>query len=192
MGPSLSPAVRRTNSYLRDSFGPHILGLALGGLNLGLLAAGTGALLDLLVGSGRYVVVLCVAAVYLVAEGAGVELWRPRATRQVPRNFARTIYHRTTAFLWGVDLGFGWSTKQPTSGFLVTFAGLAMLPAVWAVAGGVMFGMVRGTTILLGLGSETVAEVERRYDAVRKRKGLARMGAVGSIGVVLVAMALLV
>jgi hypothetical protein len=191
VGPSLSPAVRRTKSYLLDSFGPHIVGLAIGGLSLGLLAAGFGALLDLVMGGARYAVVLSIAGVYLIGESAGLEIWRPRATRQVPRNFARTIYHRTTAFLWGLDLGFGWSTKQPTSGFLVTFAGMAMLPADWALGGGVLFGLIRGTTILIGLGGKTVGEVEHRYDAVRAQKGLAQLGSIGSIAGVALAMALL-
>ena len=59
---------------------------------------------------------------------------------------------------------------------------VAMLPSDWALAGGVLFGLIRGTTILIiGLGGKTVGEVEHRYDAVRSQKGLAQLGSTAGV-----------
>jgi hypothetical protein len=188
VGPSLSPAVRRVPSYLRDSFAPHIAGQLLGGLLVGLVAAGLGELARTLLGSSRFLFILVVVGAYLVADLCGIALWRPSARRQVPRNFGRTIYHRMTAFLWGVDLGFGWSTKQPSTAFLTAFAGLLALSPYGAITGGIIFAMVRGLTVLIALGAPSRDEIERRYDAIRKREAVARAGSIASAAAVAAAL----
>jgi hypothetical protein len=121
--------------------------------------------------------------VYAMAEAFGLPLWRPQAQRQVPEAFRRTRYVRTTAFLWGLDLGVGWTTKQATAALLMLTLGMCAVAPETAILGGVVFGLTRGSTILLALGAKTRQEVESRFDAVRHRVGVARIGTVVSAAV---------
>lgn len=168
MGPSLSPAVRRMPSFARDSLLPHLVGGATGGLAAGCLAAGIAAVIGLLMPEDLLRVVIAASVLfYGLAALVGREPWRPRVERQVPEGFRRTPYHRTTAFLWGVDLGFGWSTRQPSSAYFVAFLATLVVAPTVAVFAGLAFGITRALTILPAARGSTLEEVEARYDAVR-------------------------
>ena len=169
MGPSLSPAVSGARHFVRERFIPHVIGGMIGGLIAGLIAAGAAGLVNLLPAQD-IVVPVAVAAILVCTLGETLPtslLW-PSTTRQVYRNLQRTTYPRTTAFVWGVDLGFGWSTRQATSALLATTIAAVAVGPETALLAGLLFGMVRSLTLLLGLQAQHVQDVERRFDWMRK------------------------
>lgn len=177
MGPSLSPAVCRMPSFYRDSLTPHVTGGLIGGFATGLLGAGLAALVDAAMTSRSLLAAAGVAVLLLGASEVGPwRLWRPNAERQVPRDFQRTKYHRTTAFLWGADLGFGWSTKQPTAAFIVAFLSSVAVGPTMAVISGLLFGAARASTVVLARGATTMADVERRFNWMLRHAAVAHWG----------------
>jgi hypothetical protein len=173
-------------SWTRDTLGPHLAGQLLGGAALGLALAAGGSLLHSVapVGAVTALVAVTVAA-YAAAELAGRSLWRPDTGRQVPDGFRKTPYHRTMAFLWGLDLGFGWSTRQPSSGVLTACLGALMLAADAALLVGIAFALSRGLTLLVGWRATDIRDAERRFDAFRARPRVARFGSAASGALVL-------
>jgi hypothetical protein len=177
VGPSLSAAVSGAPSFWRDSFVPHVAGQLVGGLIVGLAMAAMAALLALLFPSGALAVVGAVLiALYVLAETTGLRIWRPTTSRQVSSGFRRTRYYRTTAFLWGVELGTGWSTIQPTSAFLTMSVAAVVSGPLLAIAAGVVFGAARGLTLLRAVGAKDREQVERRFGAVVRHPRLASFG----------------
>jgi len=69
----------------------------------------------------------------------------------------------------------------------LAFIGLMALPGPDALGGGILFACTRGATISLGLGADSLATVEARYDAIRGRKRGARAGTLVAGSAVLVA-----
>jgi len=179
--------VSRTNSFIRDSLLPHVAGGALGGLVLGTALAATAAVAQALVPAqvlAQAVTGLVLA--YAIGEFAGRPFPRWSASRQVPRDFQRTRYHRTTALLWGADLGFGWSTKQPTSALLMTGSAALVAGAEVALLTGAVFGVVRALTLVLVVGGTDRDSIERRFEWMLRHPRGARVGT-GVAGASLVA-----
>ncbi|MBA2717268.1 MAG: hypothetical protein H0U51_09505 [Propionibacteriales bacterium] len=167
----------RAQHFFRDSLLPHLAGGVFGGLLAGVAAAGVAGLAELLLPAD---VVLAIAAVlvasFTVSETLGMRLWRPSARRQVSRDFQRTRYHRTTAFIWGADLGFGWSTKQPTSALLTATVVAASVGPELALTTGALFGVTRALTLVLAVGTSSRSSVEARFDWLRRHRHVPRVG----------------
>ncbi|HWT91515.1 MAG TPA: hypothetical protein VN238_00825 [Solirubrobacteraceae bacterium] len=156
---------------------PHLAGGLLGGLAVGVLAAGVAALAGLLLPRDALLAGAALAvAVYSCGELISRQPWRWSAQRQVQRDFQRTHYHRTTAFLWGADLGFGWSTRQPTSALLVVLLAAVAGGPDLALVAGVVFGVARAATLMLAAGTADRERVEARFDWLLRHPTVARYG----------------
>lgn len=176
MGGALSPVVHRSTPYARRILIPYVTGSLLGGLLLGLLLAVLSAGLGLVLPAA--VIQLLVGVLitgYAVGEIAG-GLPRPQLRRQVPQNFLRTKYLSTTSFLFGLDLGNGMTTQQPTSALLIlALASVALGPGV-ALAVGVGFGAVRGATLAAGWRLDSVERLPARFGPLNRRRRWAHVG----------------
>lgn len=180
MAPRLSLSVRRAQLYAI-----HIAGQAIGAGTVAVAVAGAGAVArDALGPTVVAAVVCCLVVAYGVGDTLRIPLPRPQPRRQVPERFSRTPYRRTTAFLWGLDLGAGWTTRQPTAALLIVTLG--MLAFAWPVPliVGLAFGVTRGLTVLVGAGASSARVVEERLSVVVAHSVLPRIGAPLSSGLV--------
>jgi hypothetical protein len=157
-------------------------GAALGGA-IALLGLGLQALVP------ESTLVVATACVVLVYGASGVvaasRLPYPSCSRQVPEGFIRTPYLRTTSFLWGADLGAGWTTHQASPALWTLCIAMLAIPAPAAIATGVCFAVVRGLTVLIGVRASSVEAAERRFDKIaRSRRVLTSMGGVQTLALV--------
>jgi hypothetical protein len=135
--------------------GAHVLGGILGGLLVGLVAGAAGRGLILLVspfpGARRIVLgavlagSLLVFAVDLCRRGGGFGLHR-----QTPRSWRILLPDAWAAFLYGADLGLGWSTRLYFASYFVAIgAAFLLAEPLGGVMVGALFGGARAATAVL-------------------------------------------
>ncbi len=151
----------------------HILGSALGGLALGLLAGGLGRVAEAIV--GRWPLVVLVALVALA--GAAVDssiasargpAWIPSKVpswhRQVNEHWIGTYRGWVYGAGFGVQLGFGFATIV-TSAVVFLVVPVAMLTS--SVTGGAIigsaFGLFRGASVLAMAGADDPSALKDRF-----------------------------
>lgn len=148
-----------------------VAGGIVGGLSLGILAAGAAALLGLAgLSSGALVGAGAVAALVFAAVDfgiGGIEL--PIFKRQVNDAWLRRYRSWVYGAGFGWQIGFGVATYIMTAGIFLTIA-LAVLTTspLQAVAIGLTFGLVRGSAVYVGRSATTPAalgQIHERLDA---------------------------
>lgn len=164
----------------------HIAGGAIGGAITGLLAAALGLALETLEGHALFGLTLAgsLVSIALVAAASDLHLLRRRRfgfKRQTPRSWRYLFPARWAAFLNGVDLGLGWSTRVYFVSYgLVVAAAVGLHDARVGVLIGVVFGMSRALFVvvverLLGFGPARVEALAAKERVVR-RLDLAAVG----------------
>ncbi|CAN5779568.1 hypothetical protein BH10ACT1_BH10ACT1_09400 [soil metagenome] len=159
-----------------------VLGGALGGLSLGLIAAAGAAGLaavdpstSVLLGAGA----LIAAVTASIDLGLfGVEL--PIFKRQVNDAWLRQYRSWAYGAGFGWQIGFGVATYIMTAGVFLTIA-LAVLSAspLLAVVIGVTFGLVRGSAVFIGRSATTPAALGRVHERLDAAGPAARTAAAG-------------
>jgi hypothetical protein len=167
-----------------------LLGAVIGGATLGVLAAalsaGVAAVDISATASLALLGVLALAAAAFDARSFGLTL--PGHGRQVNESWL-TRYRS-----WVYGVGFGWQIGVGLATYIVTAAVYltvvaAALTASWPVAFAicVVFGLVRGLAIFIGVRLDTQArlvEFHRRFEAAREPSRRITIGAVVAVGVV--------
>jgi hypothetical protein len=185
VGPALSPAVHGTQRFFRSVLVLHTGGQVIGGLALGLIAGVLGIAVHASGAPGLLSVGLAISA-YSVSDLLSWRIWHPSSTWQVPEHFRRTPHVRAMAFLWGLELGFGWLTKTRAA-FVVGFLGMVISSAAVALIAGATFGLARGMTVLVGVGTQDFDQVLDRFSAVQN--AVRRLAAVtAALGMALAAL----
>ena len=158
-----------------------LVGGVVGGLSLGILAAGGAALVSLadLSDQVRWGIAAVVAAATASIDlgVAGIEL--PIFKRQVNDAWLRRYRGWVYGAGFGWQIGFGVATYIMTAGVFLTI-GLAVLGAspLAAIAIGATFGLVRGSAVYIGRSATTPAalgEVHARLDALGPTARLAAL-----------------
>jgi len=159
-----------------------VVGGVLGGLSLGVLAAGGAvglAAFDLPMGTrlGLAAAVAVVTAAIDLGVG-GVDL--PIFKRQVNDAWLRRYRSWAYGAGFGWQIGFGVATYIMTAGVFLTIA-LAVLTAdpVQAVAIGLTFGLVRGSAVFVGRPATTPAALGRVHERLEAANPTARAAAAG-------------
>lgn len=148
-----------------------VLGAIVGGLSLGVLAAGAAAGLAALelattsrVGIAAALAMAC-ASIDLGIFGIDLPLFKRQVNDAWLRRYRSWVYG--SGFGW--QIGFGVATYIMTAGVLLTIA-LAVLTAspVQAVAIGLTFGLIRGSAVFIGRSATSPAalgDIHQRLDA---------------------------
>jgi hypothetical protein len=148
-----------------------LVGGIVGGLSIGLVAAGVGSLLGLAhlsigarIGIGA-VAALATASIDLGLAGIPLPIFKRQVNDAWLRRYRSWVYG--AGFGW--QIGFGVATYIMTAGIFLMIA-LAVLTTspLQAIAIGVLFGVVRGSAVFLGRSATTPAalgQVHARLDA---------------------------
>lgn len=148
-----------------------LLGGVLGGLSIGTLAAGTGAMLGLadLPSSTRLGIGAVAALVTASIDFGLLGIQLPIFKRQVDDAWLRQYRSWVYGAGFGWQIGFGVATYIMTAGvFLVIALAVLTTSPLEAITIGVTFGFVRGSAVYLGRGATTPAAlglVHERLDA---------------------------
>jgi hypothetical protein len=157
-----------------------VVGGILGGLSLGVIAAGGAALVDVTGASDAtrwgIAAIVAVATAGIDLGAFGIEL--PIFKRQVNDAWLRRYRSWVYGAGFGWQIGFGVATYIMTAGVFLTIA-LAVLGAspVAAVAIGATFGIVRGSAVLIGRNATTPAALGEVHAWLDAKAALSRAAA---------------
>lgn len=159
----------------------HVAGGALGGA----LVLSVVALAAALVGpseSVRVGIALCVLGVALLFDLRIIRARVPSPTRQVPRRWREEFGLHTTAFLYGLGLGMGVTTRVY---FAITYAifiaAALLLPFALAAAVGAAFGLARSASVWVTRSARSHEVLEEIVDRRESRREAARWLNVGAV-----------
>lgn len=129
----------------------HIAATTLSAAVLGLVVAAAGVALDV----GRWQVALSavggsVLVVCALRDAGVIRCPLPSLDRQTPRWFRRQFSPLCWSFLWGLDLGQGWTTRILFTGYYGLIV-VALLSANLAIGAGLLavYGFGRGLPVLI-------------------------------------------
>lgn len=167
-----------------------VLGALAGGATLGLLAAPLAAVVSAagLSATARLglVAVLALAAAAFDARSLGLTL--PGHGRQVNESWLTRFRSWVYGVGFGWQIGVGLATYIVTAAVYLTVVAAALTgDAATAFGIGVLFGLVRGLAIFLGVELTTQArlvEFHRRFESAREASRLATVGSLIAVGVV--------
>ena len=177
---------RSRNNQFAGTAIAHVFASTLGGLILGVLAGGVGALLTFVLAipsTARTAIVFVAAGIATILEATKRERILPTRARQVNENWIQTYRGWIYGAGFGAELGFGISTIITTTLVHLLVVTMVLLgdPVTTAFLGA-LFGLVRGATLLAGArvdSPERLRAFHQRLDQFRDRS---RAGAVASLG----------
>ena len=174
---TISPVVYGTRTRWAGALALHAAGATATAAAFGALAAAVGALLGAPWGRAGGVIVIFLAALYLVRELTGIRVPVPQLRRQVP-DWWRTYFGRPlAAVLYGAGLGVGFFSYLAHGTLVVVTIGAAstgrpMLGALVMVP----FGLARGLAPLVSMRSEQPEDGRLLVDRLSSTSGRIRIG----------------
>ena len=174
----------RNNSFGHTAFA-HIVGSALGGAALGVVAGAIGLAVTFALSpsqSVRTAIVLAATLVALFFEATRRERLLPTRSRQVDENWIQTYRGWVYGGGWGAELGFGISTIITTALvhlLVVTMIMVGSFPP--AVFFGVTFGLVRGVSVLAAIGVDSPERLRHLHQRLDALAGSSRAGVLATL-----------
>jgi hypothetical protein len=172
---SLNPVAERARGHRPAATASwYVLGAAAGGLALGAACAGVAFVVDLAGPSAtvRFAVALAAAAL-TVASDAGATAWSlPEHPRQVNERWLSDFRRWVYAAGFGAQIGSGFATYIMTAATYLTAVLATLCGPRDALLVGLVFGVARGSEVLVGLRATTPDRLRRIMAGIERRAGV--------------------
>ena len=176
---------RSRNNRFASTALAHVVGSALGGVALGLLAGLIGAVLRLVIPLPTMVwiaIVVVAAGGATVLEATSRERLLPTRTRQVNENWIQQYRGWVYGGGFGAELGFGISTIITTTLIHLLVLTMIVLGDIVATSViGALFGFVRGATVLAAISVDSPERLRSFHEKLDRFRAHSRRGAVASL-----------
>ena len=176
----------RNNSFGRTA-AAHVIGSALGGVTLGVLAGVVGLIVNAVMAPSsaiRVWVVAVSAIAALILEATSRERLLPTRSRQVNENWIQSYRGWIYGGGFGAELGFGVSTIITTTLIhLLVIAMVLVASFPQALVLGLTFGTVRGGTVLAARSIDSPDKLRRFHQQLDIYRERSRSGAVASLAI---------
>lgn len=167
----------------------HALGGVLGGAAAALAAYLTVYVVTTWLAVPTIPLALAIVGLSLLTDARALPVRVPSPKRQVPERWRAMFSTRLTAFLYGIGLGMGITTRVYFAATYAVFLVAALVlgfPAVLAVGG--VFGLARGMSIWIAYNGASLEALERALRNRVRYRTAARVANVMTLGAVAVAL----